>query len=133
MEAQLPSIYSKFLGPTPISTLLPIHPIGSAQNKYIYATNYVFNNLSENKEEDINEYLWLKEQVKKYNNSALSTNVLDSKKLNSLLTNIKHVTKFGYITNHINYNLYHDNTIAGLNANNILSTELNDIENLTSE
>ena len=116
-----------------ISTLLPIHPIGSAQNKYIYATNYVFNNLSENKEEDINEYLWLKEQVKKYNNSALSTNVLDSKKLNSLLTNIKHVTKFGYITNHINYNLYHDNTIAGLNANNILSTELNDIENLFTE
>ena len=72
------------------SALLP-NGINTNESKYINYTNFILNNESNNKEQDINNYLWLKEQVKIYNNSALSTNTLDSKKLNQFLSNNKNL------------------------------------------
>ncbi len=119
--------------------LLPIYPINSDKYKYIYGTNYVFNNKNENKSEDINNYLWLKEQVKTYNNSALSTNVLDVKQINTLLTSKYHFRKFYNLSNEIKDNLYFKvnrgaNQIQPVYSNimniNIYNNNLNSLVNL---
>ena len=86
--------------------LLP-EGIHTNKSKFINYSNYVLNNEANNKDQDVNNYLWLKEQVKLYNNSALSTNVLDTKKVNQLLTNNKHILNYLYLSNHVHSNLYH--------------------------
>jgi len=83
--------------------LLPIHLINTNENKYIYGTNVILNY---NKSEDINNYLWLKEQVKVYNNGVLSTNNIEIKKLNQSLNITKDLVKSEYFRSHVNYNLY---------------------------
>ena len=83
--------------------LLPIHLINTNENKYIYGTNVILNY---NKSEDINNYLWLKEQVKVYNNGVLSTNNIEIKKLNQSLNITKDLVKSEYYRSHVNYNLY---------------------------
>jgi len=93
-----------------INNLLPVHAINSDMNKYIYGTNSILNNMSESKEEDINNYLWLKEQLKIYNNGVLSTNSVEVKKVNQLLTLNKHLVKYAYIANHVHDNLYYKET-----------------------
>jgi len=129
------------------SALLP-NGINTNESKYINYTNFILNNESNNKEQDINNYLWLKEQVKIYNNSALSTNTLDSKKLNQFLSNNKNLINYLYLAKHIHNNLYYNDTtnervgfpqvgemaFTGgyyftLSKNNNLNTIINMIEN----
>jgi len=91
--------------------LLPVHAINSDLNKYIYATNYILNNPNNLQEQDVNNYLWLKEQTKDYNNSALSTNTIDTKKINSLLTGFNSIINYGYIAQHVHTNLYYSSNV----------------------
>jgi hypothetical protein len=81
--------------------------VNTSLNKYINYTNYLLNNLTKNNNDDINNYLWLKEQIKNYNISALSTNTLDTKKVNEFLSNNKQLLNLQYNINHINRNLYY--------------------------
>lgn len=83
--------------------LLPVHFINTDENKYIYGTNVVLNY---NNSEDINNYLWLKEQLKVYNNGVLSTNNVEVKKVNQLITITKDLIKSTYLSAHVNYNLW---------------------------
>ena len=109
---QLPYLPVSMLTPaivstvTPITNLLPVHYINSDMNKYIYGTNSVLNNLNNEKEENINNYIWLKEQLNIYNNGILSTNTIDSKKVNQFLTNNKIFILHGYLSIHVLNNLY---------------------------
>jgi len=75
--------------------LLP-NGINTNESKYINYSNYILNNDAIDKNQDINNYLWLKEQVKVYNNSSLSTNSLDSKKINQFLSNYIHLVNYLY-------------------------------------
>lgn len=123
-----------------IKNLLPIHYINSDANKYIYGTNYILNNSSKDENEDINNYLWLKEQLKTYNNGVLSTNNVEVKKMNQLLTLNKSIVKYGYMSYHIHNNLYFSKVestrrlgrgeVDGGYYFNRTETKLNDIINL---
>jgi hypothetical protein len=109
---QLPYLPHSLLSPivqngSYTSNLLPIHSINSDMNKYIYGTNYVINNLNKDKEEDVNNYLWLKEQLKIYNQGVLSTNNIDTKKVNQFLTYNNALINNSYISLHIHTNLYY--------------------------
>ncbi len=84
--------------------LLPVHYINSDNNKYIYGTNSVLN--TKNESDELNNYLWFKEQIKNYNNGALSTNTLDSKKINQFITFSNVIIKYSYISTHIHNNIY---------------------------
>jgi DNA-binding Lrp family transcriptional regulator len=106
---QLPYLPLSLLAPITDQTseqklnLLPVHTINSNSNKYIYGTNVVLNY---NNKEDINNYLWLKEQLKIYNNGVLSTNNIETKKVNQCIDITKDLTKAQYYNNHVNYNVY---------------------------
>jgi hypothetical protein len=101
-----------------IKPLLPIYPLGSDMNKYIYATNYIFNNLSNQsikgssekyggvEDEDINNYVWLKVQLQNYNGSALSTNLIEAKKVTQFLNLNKQLLESSYFNNHVNNCLF---------------------------
>ena len=89
--------------------LLPVHAINSSNNKYIYGTNVVLNY---NNKEDINNYLWLKEQLKIYNNGVLSTNNIEVKKVNQCIDITKDFTKAIYFNNYVNYNVYWRSTAS---------------------
>ena len=104
--------------------LLPIHLINTNENKYIYGTNVILNY---NKSEDINNYLWLKEQVKVYNNGVLSTNNIEIKKLNQSLNITKDLVKSEYFRSHVNYNLYWRST------NSYTISNISDIKKVISE
>jgi hypothetical protein len=122
-------------------SMLPIYPINSDEYKFIYGTNYVYNNKNANKSEDVNNYLWLKEQVKAYNNSALSTNVLDVKQINAVLTSKYHFNHFYNLSNNVKNNLYYrswaddDNAVENkysdiMNINIYNNNNLNTLVNL---
>ena len=83
--------------------LLPVHAINSSNNKYIYGTNVVLNY---NNKEDVNNYLWLKEQLKIYNNGVLSTNNVEVKKVNQCIDITKEFTKAVYLNHYVNHNVY---------------------------
>ena len=106
---QLPYLPLSLLAPITDQTsekklnLLPVHTINSNSNKYIYGTNVVLNY---NNKEDINNYLWLKEQLKIYNNGVLSTNNIETKKVNQCIDITKEFTKAQYNSTHVNYNVY---------------------------
>ena len=120
-NAQLPYLPISLLNPVVnmgspiINNLLPIHYINTDMNKYIYGTNYILNYKSSDKEEDINNYLWMKEQIKNYNNSALSTNNLDIKKINQFLHINKSLIQYSYLANHVHTNLYFKSDMFGRN------------------
>ncbi len=113
-----------------IQPLLPIYPLGSDMNKYIYATNYIFNNLSNQsikgssekyggvEDEDINNYLWLKVQLQKYNGSALSTNLIEAKKVTQFLNLNKQLLESSYFNNHVN------NCLFSLPSNTLSATAM---------
>lgn len=104
---QLPYLPLSLLTPvldnkSPIN-LLPVHYINTNENKYIYGTNVVLNS---NTKEDINQYLWLKEQLKIYNNGVLSTNNIEVKKVNQYIEISKDLVKSNYLNAHVNYNIW---------------------------
>lgn len=84
--------------------LLPVHYINSDSNKYIYGTNSILHSKSES--DDLNNFLWFKEEIKNYNNSALSTNILDSKKVSQFLTYLKVAIQYNHISEHVHNNIY---------------------------
>ena len=106
--------------------LLPVHAVNSTNNKYIYGTNVVLNH---NNKEDINNYLWLKEQLKIYNNGVLSTNNVEVKKVNQCIDITKDFTKAIYVNNYVNYNVYWRSakSYADLNALTKLLNDLKDV------
>ncbi len=85
--------------------LLPTHYINSDTNKFIYGTNAILN--TKNESDDVNNYLWLKEQIKSHNNSTLSTNTIEANKINQFLTNTKSFLQYAYICNHVHHNLWY--------------------------
>ena len=107
---QLPFTPLSILSPIYISqksgklNLLPVHYVNSDGNKYIYGTNSILNSKAES--DDLNNYLWFKEQIKNYNNSALSTNTLDPKKISQFLNYLNASIKYAYISKHVNHNIY---------------------------
>ncbi len=122
------SLVSKVLEQPKNINILPIHSINSNLNKYIYGTNFVLHNLNKEKEEDINNYLWLKEQLKVYNNSSLSTNSIDAKKVNQFLTLHKKLILSNYLNTHVKSNLYYNDT-TNLTSDLNITEDISNIEN----
>lgn len=69
-------------------------------SRYYYATNIVLNSNESN--DDMNNYLWLKEFVTKYNNSALKVNVIDVNRVKTYITHTNALSKFIYKVNVVN-------------------------------
>lgn len=133
---QLPYLPLSLLTPisdnTAFNNLLPIHSINTDENKYIYATNHVLNN-DKNNDDNLNNYLWLKEQVKVYNNGVVSTNSVDSKKLSEFINLNNSFINYGYLLFHINNNLWYKtaSTPAAVQSSSLpLGSTLNEIVNI---
>ncbi len=63
------------LGQSIFGRLFPSKTIVEHDNKFLYGSNCILN--SKNLDNDINNYLWLKDAIKSYNNSVVSVNKID--------------------------------------------------------
>jgi len=63
--------------------LIPYQNKSDFETKYLYGINSIINNPS--LDSNINNFIWLKEILKNYNNSSLSVNKIDIDKVNSYL------------------------------------------------
>ena len=66
-----------------VDTVLPINNNNDYNVKFISGMNSIINNKS--LDNNVNSFIWLKEEIKMYNNSSLSVNKIDINKINEYL------------------------------------------------
>jgi hypothetical protein len=77
------SLLSYIMNPIAPNLYNQFNSKSDAVNKFIYGVNSVINN--PNVDNNINNYIWLKEQVKSYNGKSFVTNTIDVNKVNGYL------------------------------------------------
>jgi hypothetical protein len=104
-------------------TLLPYPNKNDNEFKFLYGINSVINNKS--LDNNINSYIWLKEELKNYNNGSLSVNKIDVGKINDyiemnnkLSISLSSVLCYNQFLNADNTNKkFNFNTASGICAN----------------
>ncbi len=100
--------------------LFPSNTILEQHNKFLYGSNCVLQN--KNLDNDINNYLWLKDAIKSYNNSIVSVNRIDISKLGDYLQ-YNNILSRG-LWNMIQFNRLFNRTFNNA-MNNVLNYNLN--------